>query len=143
MLRQDGDCQPGPWAQRCHGFSRSGGAHEGLAGVTSNSNIKTMKISGPLLATYFSPGPLGGGDTEERFHNRIFKPRAALGLRVPRGPLGSDRWRERLCGGGAQGSPTRQKSELPMNCFMSLCLDMGILAKNGFAGRHCYVLLLK
>lgn len=39
--------------------------------ITTTS--KHMKRSGPLLGAYFSPGGLGGGDTEERFCDRIFK----------------------------------------------------------------------
>lgn len=126
--------QPVPWAQRCHGFSRSGGAHWGLVGVT-NHNIKTVRRSGPLLGTHFSPGCLGGGDTEGRFHNRTFKLSCSGSLSpgvgrcgVGVGALGGDGWRERLW------TPRRQKSELPRNCFMILCSDTAILAKNAFAG---------
>lgn len=77
MLHQVGgpsvDWQPMPWAPKYHGFSRSGRAHLGLVGVTNSNNIETLERNGPLLGAYFSPGGLGGGDTEERFCNRIFK----------------------------------------------------------------------
>ena len=119
-----------------------------LVGVANNNNnnMKTVKRSGSLLGTYFSSIWFGGGDTEERFCNRIFK----LSSSGSPSPSGAPR---RVGGGGGcggwspLGTPRGQKSELPRRCFATICSDTGTLAENTLGGvvggRHCYILLLK
>lgn len=65
--------QPVLWAQGCCRFLRAGRAHGDLGGVIDNNNVNPSKRSGPWLATYFRPGCVDGGDSEDRFHKGLFK----------------------------------------------------------------------